>query len=157
MQQRIHSGMAAKQASLLQGIVEVDGTDVGGQPRKTNRRQDDLPGGAAPRGRTAGKAAVIGAVERGGNVVAPVASDLLPCHSKALQKAKGVSSISLGGKGILRFFKDAISAHQILLITNEYAAYCKATGESYHHAVINHSVAYLDRSVHNNTIGHHRK
>ena len=52
MQQLIRSGMAANEASLLQGIVEVDETYVGG------------------------KAAVIGAVERGGKVVARVARDL---------------------------------------------------------------------------------
>ena len=55
--------MAANEASLLKGIVEVDETYVGRKPRKENRREDDPPGGAAPRGRATTKAVVIGAVE----------------------------------------------------------------------------------------------
>ena len=133
MQQRIRAGMAAKEASLLKGIVEVDETYVGGQPRKENRREDDPPGGAAPRGRATGKAGVIGAVERGGRVVARVAREL-------------------SGKGILRFFQEVVSPRQTVVITDAYAAYRKVTQESYHHAVINHSVAYADGCVHTNTI-----
>ena len=90
MQQRIRAGMATNEASLLRGIVEVDETYVGGKPGKENRLEDDPPGGAAPRGRATTKAGVIGAVERGGRVVARVARDL-------------------SGKGILRFFQEAVS------------------------------------------------
>ena len=133
MQQRIRAGMAAKEGSLLRGIVEVDETYVGGQPRKENRREDDPPGGGAPRGRATGKAGVIGAVERGGRVVARLARDL-------------------SGKGILRFFRGAVSPDGTLLMTDDYAAYRKATEGKYHHAVINHSVAYADGCVHTNTI-----
>lgn len=76
---------------------------------------------------------MIGAVERGGNVVARVARDL-------------------SGKGILRFFQEALSPRRTVRITDAYAAYRRATREGYHHAVINHSVAYADGSVHTNTI-----
>ncbi|KKZ11702.1 MAG: hypothetical protein TE42_07175, partial [Candidatus Synechococcus spongiarum SP3] len=65
-QQRIRSGMAANEASLWQGIVEVGEVYVGAQPRQENRREDDPPGGEAPSGRATNKAAVIGAVGRGG-------------------------------------------------------------------------------------------
>ena len=106
---------------------------VGGQPRKENRREDDPAGGAAPRGRATGKAAVIGAVERGGRVVARLAREL-------------------SGKGILRFFQEVVSPRQTVVITDAYAAYRKVTQESYHHGVINHSVAYADGCVHTNTI-----
>ena len=132
MQQRIRAGMAADQAFLLRGIVEVDETYVGGQPRKENRREDDA-GGGAPRGRVTRKTAVTGAVERGGKVVARVVRDL-------------------SGKGILRFFRDAVSPDGTLLMTDDYAAYRKVGEEGYHHAVINHSVAYVDGCVHTNTI-----
>lgn len=57
-QQGICSAMAAKEASLLQGIVEVDATYVGGQVGKGNRREDDPPGGATPRGCATAKAAL---------------------------------------------------------------------------------------------------
>ena len=74
MQQRIRAEMANKQGLImLQGIVEADETYVGGKPRKKNKREDDTP---SPRGRGTKKTPVIGAVERGGRVVARVAEDL---------------------------------------------------------------------------------
>lgn len=132
MQQRIRAAMAADQAPMLQGIVEADETYVGGKPRKKNRRDDDDP--PAPRGRATAKTPVIGAVERGGKVVARVADDLT-------------------GRGILRFLRDAVDPDGTLLITDEYRAYGAATRRGrYRHTVINHSVAYVDGSTHTNTI-----
>ena len=62
MQQRVRAEMATKQGSIiLNGIVEMDETYVGGKPRKRNKRDDDKPG---PRGRATKKTPVIGAVER---------------------------------------------------------------------------------------------
>ena len=130
MQQRIRAAMAADQAPMLQGIVEADETYVGGKPRKGNRRDDDGPG--APRGRGTRKTPVIGAVERGGQVVARVADDL-------------------SGKGIVRFLKETVEPIGTLLITDEYKAY-NAARASYHHAVVNHSVTYADGETHTNTI-----
>ena len=63
--------MAGEQRDLLQGIVEADETCVGGKPRKTWDGRH--PG--APRGRGTSKTPVIGAVERGGDVVARVAEN----------------------------------------------------------------------------------
>lgn len=62
--------MAGEQRDLLQGI-EADETCVGGKPRKTWDGRH--PG--APRGRGTSKTPVIGAVERGGDVVARVAEN----------------------------------------------------------------------------------
>lgn len=132
MQQRIRAAMAADQAPMLQGIVEADETYVGGKPRKKNRRDPDDP--PAPRGRGTAKTPVIGAVERGGKVVARVATDL-------------------SGKGILGFLRGAVDPDGTLLITDEYRAYGAATRRGrYQHAVINHSVAYVDGDTHTNTI-----
>ena len=129
LQHRIRAAMAANQASLLHGIVEADEAYVGGKPRKGNKRDDDTP---SPRGRGTKKTPVIGAVERGGNVTARVATDLT-------------------GKGILRFIKDTVDPDGSLLITDEYKGYNKV--HSYViHAVINHSVAYADGETHTNTI-----
>ncbi len=85
--QRIRAEMATKQADLLQGIVEADETYIGGKPRKRNKRNDDEP--KAPRGRATSKTAIIGAVERGGQVAARVAT-------------------GLKGKDVLRFIKDSV-------------------------------------------------
>ena len=130
MQQRIRAAMAADQAPMLQGIVEADETFVGGKPRKGNRRDDDKPG---PRGRATKKTPVVGAVERGGKVVARMATDLT-------------------GKGILQFLRDTVDPQGTLLVTDEYAAYKWAARDCYQHAVINHAVAYADGDTHTNTI-----
>ena len=71
-------------------------------------------------------------MERGGDVVARVATDL-------------------SGKGILRFIKDTVDPAGTLLITDEYRGYNAVRGHV-RHAVINHSVAYADGETHTNTI-----
>ena len=129
VQHRIRAAMASQQAPLLRGIVEADETYVGGKPRKRNNRDDNTPN---PRGRGTKKTPIIGAVERGGNVTARVATDLT-------------------GKGLLRFIKDTVDPHGSLLVTDEYKGHKKV--HSYlDHAVINHSVRYADGETHTNTI-----
>ena len=130
VQQRIRAAMAADQGNLLQGIVEADETYVGGKPRKGRRRDKDDP--PAPRGRGTRKTAVIGAVERGGNVTARIADNLT-------------------GRGIVRFLKETVDPLGTLLITDEYRAYNAANG-LYNRAVINHSVSYAEGETHTNTI-----
>ena len=129
MQQRIRAAMATEQLPMLQGIIEADETYIGGRPRKGNKREDDKP---APRGRGTKKTPVIGAVERGGKVIARVAENLT-------------------GKGILKFVRDSIDAPGSLLITDEYKAY-RAVRPLVNHAVINHKKAYADGLTHTNTI-----
>lgn len=128
MQQRIRAAMLTEESDLLQGIVEADETYIGGKPRKGNRRDDDKPN---KRGRGTKKQAVIGAVERGGRVVARVVDDL-------------------SGKGILRFLRDTIDPNGSLLITDEFAAYNVARG--YNRAIVNHSERYADGETHTNSI-----
>ncbi|MCY4107839.1 MAG: IS1595 family transposase [Chloroflexi bacterium] len=131
MLQRIRAEMTNKQSDiLLEGIVEADETFVGGKPRKRNKREDD--DNDTPRGRgSSRKQAVIGAVERGGKVVAEVASDLT-------------------GRGVMRFLRKAVYMDSDL-ITDEYGAYRAARGVFYHYT-INHSERYVDGDLHTNTI-----
>ena len=130
MQARIRAEMATKQgALLLQGIVEADETYVGGRPRKPNRRDDDTPN---PRGRGTAKTPVIGAVERGGRVVAEVASDLT-------------------GRGVLDFIRRTVAPVDSLLITDEFRSY-RTVRDYIKHAVINHSQAYAAGALHTNRI-----
>ena len=89
MQQRIRSQMASRGSILLQGIIEADETYVGGKPRRHRGRSDGPPPPPNPRGRGTRKTPVIGAVERRGEVVARVASDL-------------------SGKGVLQFIKESV-------------------------------------------------
>ena len=59
--------MLSGDKKLLAGIVEADETYLGGKPRKRNVHSDDKP---ARRGRATSKLPIVGAVERGGEVVA---------------------------------------------------------------------------------------
>ena len=129
MQHRIRAAMVEEDAGMLQGIVKADETYVGGRPRKGNRRADDRP---APRGRGTRKTPVIGAVERGGKVVARMATDLT-------------------GKGVVRFLKRHMDPEGSLLITDEYPSY-KHVRDWTAHTVINHSISYAVGLVHTNTI-----
>ena len=133
MQERIRAAMAAEERDLLHGIVEADETYIGGKPRKRNKRDDDGPG--APRGRGTRKLPVIGAVERGGQVVARVATE------------KG----ALSGRGILRFLREHVDTDGTLLITDEYKGYNLAETVM-RRAVVKHAEYYADGDTHTNTI-----
>ncbi len=129
MQHKIRAEMARGQVDFLQGIIEADETYVGGRPRKANKRDDDTPN---KRGRGTNKTPVIGAVERGGKVVAKVATDLT-------------------GKGIVNFVKNTINPDGSMMITDEYKAY-NAVHRIMPHAVVNHQQRYADGMTHTNTI-----
>lgn len=133
---RVRAEMASEQGVLLQGIIEADETYVGGKPRKSNKRSDDGNNDSGEnkpkRGRGTKKTPVIGAVERGGEVRAEVASDLT-------------------GKGVLDFIKRNVKPDDSTLITDEYKAYNSVQG-TISHEVINHSEQYVDGEVHTNTI-----
>ena len=112
MQQRIRAATLTAEGDL-QGIVEADETYVGGKPRKGDEQGDDKP---AKRGRGTSKVPVIGAMERGGRVVARVADDL-------------------SGKGVLKFLRQTVRPEGSILITDEFKSYNAAS--EYTRAVIN--------------------
>ncbi len=127
MQQRIRAAMASKERHFLKGIVEMDETYVGGKPRR-NKRDDDPP----KRGRGTKKIPVIGAVERGGKVVARVAEDL-------------------SGKGIMQFIKNMADTAETILVTDEYPAY-NVLDRIMARVSVNHSERHVDGDVYTNTI-----
>ena len=131
MMQRIRSEMASqdKDSPLLQGIIEADEAYLGGKPRKPNKRDDDEP---SPRGRGTKKTAILGAVQRGGKVVAKVATDLT-------------------SKGILNFVKGNVIPEGSTLITDEYQAY-KVVRPTMDHKVIKHKEQFVDGETHTNTL-----
>ena len=126
---RIRAEMSKKGGSLLQGIIEADETYIGGKPRKENKREDREP---AKRGRGTDKTPVIGAVERGGKVVAQVAENLT-------------------GRTILEFIKRAVKIEDSELMTDEFHAY-NAIGREMKHQIVNHQERFVDGDVHTNTI-----
>ncbi|MCY3992088.1 MAG: IS1595 family transposase [Caldilineaceae bacterium] len=113
---------------FLYGIVEADETYVGGKPRKSKRNDDDPP----KRGRGTKKQPVLGAVARGGKVVA--------------QPAKRVT-----GETLKAFLSKFVKADSTLLVTDEYSGYNRM-GEWVPHFTINHAVAYAQGLIHTNTI-----
>ena len=130
LQTRIRAEMANKTNPIvLQGIIEADETYIGGKPRKENKKEDREP---APRGRGTPKIAVIGAVERGGQVVAEV--------------AKGLT-----GRDILEFIRRVVNVKESELMTDENRAYNALSSQLKHH-VINHQEQYVDGDKHTNTI-----
>lgn len=133
MMHRIRAAMAADpdQERLLHGIVEADETYVGGKPRKGNKREGQQP---TKRGRGTAKVPVIGAVERGGRVVAKVASPG-----------------DLSAKGISKFIGRFVDPAGTILITDEYKGYNKVN-EIMLHAVITHAEEYANGLIHTNSI-----
>ena len=111
---------------VLQGIIEADETYIGG--KKNNKEDREL----AKRGRGTSKTAVIGAVERGGQVVAEV--------------AKGLT-----GRAILEFIRRVVNVKESELMTDEYHAYNALSSQLKHH-VINRQEQYVDGDKHTNTI-----
>ena len=133
MMHRIRKAMATDQAELLKGIVEMDECYIGGKPRKENKKDDDDSKGN-PRGRGTKKEAVVGAVERMGNV-----------------KVEQVSKMMLNAKGLLAFVRNNMDIEETLLITDEYTGYNKMNDKIPHYSV-NHSKEYVKGDIHTNTI-----
>lgn len=127
---RIRAEMANKvNPIVLEGIIEADETYIGGKPLRANKKEDHEP---APRGRGTSKTAVIGAIERGGQVVAEV--------------AKGLTR-----RDILKFIRRVVNTKESELITDEYHAYNALCNDLKHH-VVNHQEQYVDGNKHTNTI-----
>lgn len=116
-------------ALLLEGIIEADETYIGGKPRKANKVEDREP---AKRGRGTEKDAIIGAVQRGGKVVAQLATELT-------------------GRTILDFIKKHVEMAKSELITDEFRAYLTVAREM-KHQIIQHDVQFVDGDKHTNTI-----
>ena len=128
MQQRIRAAMATDEGALLQGIIEVDETYVGGKPRYKN------PNNKRGRG-ASGKVSVVGAVERGGEVKAQVTNDTK-------------------GRTLLGFIQQSVEVAKSALVTDDYGAYHNAH-KLLPHVVVDHRSGYvhpLNRGIHTNTI-----
>jgi len=130
MGMRIRRAMSEQQSrQLLQGIVEMDETYVGGKPRKGGN--DDTP---RKRGRGTKKTPVVGMIERGGKV-----------------KAKVVGKEKLNGKGLSSLVREHIDLNNTVLITDEYRGYM-GMSKMLPHQTINHQVWYTNGEIHTNSI-----
>jgi transposase-like protein len=107
MGHRIRKAMQQKDGELLKGIVEMDETYVGGKPRKETKNDDDKED-QNKRGRGTKKQAVIGMIERKGNV-----------------KAQLASNNKLTFKILSELVRKNIDTKQAILCTDEFKAYAR--------------------------------
>ena len=119
----------AKKNVVLQGIVEADETYIGGKRRKDYEKEKGEP---RKRGRGTVKDAVLGAVSRGGMVVAQLIPDIT-------------------GKTIMDFIKCFVKTEDSELYTDKFKGY-NAIGKEMKHETINRSEKWEEGAVHTNTI-----
>jgi len=128
-----HGNVEFKQ---LIGVVEVDETFVGGKAKnkhKDKRKYRNGTGGGPRGGIGSGKAVVIGAVQRKGNVVARVVD--------------GIDSQSLIG-----FIRESVSTRVSLLCTDAWRSY-KPLNKEFPHGIVDHRKGeYVVGAIHTNTI-----
>ena len=127
MQVRIRTEMASQGAIILQGIVEADETYLGGKPRPKNKAEDREP---AKRGKGTSKIPVFGAIQRGGQVVTQVATELT-------------------SRAILEFLNKFVKPDGSILMTDESPLYNFIEME---HESVNHRECFVDGAIHTNTI-----
>ena len=135
MQRKIRNEMKRKASKrLLYGIVEADETFVGGKPRRRKDSDGNLPP-PSKRGRGTKKTKVLGAIERGGKVIARVVTDL-------------------SGSTIMKFVTSCIRGGSTL-VTDEYKGYTPIKKIMKHEIISHQKRQYVDPdnpAIHTNTI-----
>jgi len=124
---RIRAGLGSAEFRKLVGFVEVDETFIGGKAK--NKHRDKRGGGRGPFGKTP----IIGAVSRGGKVVAKVIDNV---DTKTLDD----------------FVNETVS-HKVSLISTDDNSGYRYLDHFFNHGVVNHgSGEYVCGAVHTNTI-----
>jgi len=126
LSQRIRKAMLGTQMPILRGIVEMDETYIGGKPRRK---------GVSKRGRGTNKMPVLGAVERGGKVV-----------------ARPLTNAKTNAYQLRSFMLEAVKIDKTHLISDDYRGYKQMGKFVAKHSTINHQEAYVVGDIHTNTI-----
>lgn len=128
MLHRIRIAMETGSIEKLSGNVEVDETFIGGKAKNMHKAKRE----AIIKGRgSVGKTAVMGLLERKGNVRAKVVENV----NRETLHAEVKANVEEGAN----------------LFTDEWRSY-RGLDENYIHAVINHSIEYVKDNVHTNGI-----
>lgn len=123
---RIREMLTEKATALLEGIVEVDETYVGGKESNKHKSKRTVKAGAG------GKAMVFGAVERGGDVV----NKIIPNTTSSTLVKAVEETVEVGS----------------IMVSDENVGY-KKLNKKYQHATVNHSKGeYVRSKTHTNTI-----
>lgn len=131
---KIRTALGNVEFRQLTGTVEVDETYVGGKAKNKHRGKGGRGGGGQG---GVGKAVIIGAVKRKGNVVARVIDQMTT-------------------QAATNFIREVVSEKVSLLSTDEHRAYLSAASKYPHHRVNHSREIYVTQSVvgvvHTNTI-----
>lgn len=134
---KIRVALGGEDFQKLIGVVEVDETFVGGKTKNKHKDKRGGPGGTGggnPRGGIgSGKAVIVGAVQRKGNVIARVVSN--------------IDAASLVG-----FVRASVSDKVSLICTDAWRGY-RPLDRAFNHGVVDHRKGeYVCGAVHTNTI-----
>lgn len=121
-----------EQRGILQGLVEMDETYVGGKPRKTKKQ--DGNGFNHKRGRRTSKTPVVGIVE---------------CYGKV--RAKVVKKNHVNFKKLSQLVRDNVDLEKSVLVTNQAKFYNRMRNMLPRHTV-NHSIEYANGWIHTKSI-----
>jgi len=132
---RVRCGMIDN-CNILENIVEMDETYVGGKPRKKYAEGDEyttISRVTDKRGRGTKKTPIVGIVERNGNIVL-----------KVVQK--------LTAKNLLTMLKENVQTDNSIVVTDEFKSYI-GFDKIVQHYTINHSKKeWVKGAMHTNTI-----
>ncbi len=115
-----------EQRGILQGLIEMDETYVGGKPRKDGTKHK--------RGRGTSKTPVVGMRERNGKVIA-----------KVMKKE------NINFKKLSMLVRENVDLEKSILVTDE-ARFYNRMSNLLPHKSINHSVEYANGWIHTNSI-----
>lgn len=143
---RLRCAMIDTDVDLLEGIIEMDETYLGGKPRKRNRIKGTVDSAAMlsqiasspdriKRGRGTKKVPVVGIVEREGK-----------------KRVRLEVMDKLTSKNLLAMLKRYVNTEKAIAMTDEYPAYARFEKELQHLVIKHSSKHYVDGQIHTNTI-----
>lgn len=127
--QKIRKAMLGSKSPILQGIIEIDETYIGGKPRYKNGENK------SKRGRGTDKQMVVGMVERGGNVITKVPKDN-----------------KYNGKEVRNLMLENIDFENSEVYSDDYRVYSKVSNYLPHESVNHSAKEYVNGNIHTNTI-----